>query len=578
MIKQPLGSSLTASQFSVDSSAGPNTAQSSVWNLRKYERKCRKGAKETPSAMTSSEFMDKQIMELSRSHSDDLSQLSYPRDLRDDEDKDDDSVSSFHFRPTRHVVSQQSRVSTFENCSSMNHIDLAKSGCKYAGAFDDSALISVIGQKMSHHFDNMLHAVEGLSARLSQLETRLRRLENSVDDLKDSTEINHGRNDGKLRQLENILREVEGGMQDLKDKQEISEAKLQLATLQMLKGHQQLENQRSNVQTISTQGGLSSAPQQSHQPHSTPVAGLQLSSFPPNVPPTQPHQNLPPAPAAQVHTHSLQNQIPSVQQTDSNYSPPVLNPQPAPQIYYMPQVQQSLPPPTAPYQYYPPAPHLSPTSQLQRLPQLHPPLNTVDPRAQSSLVHNPGETPYMLSQRYPPSMHKSPNATGMTLPTQQQYMGSFQYTHDQSTRNHCSDLSSGHMQPVQHSTLDDFYSHEGSPSHNSGSKTKHSQILPASLDRSGGSSISRLPTAQVLPYAIPMASSMDKESSSGATGNRIPIDNVVDEVVTMGFRRDIVRATVKKMTENGQSVDINVVLDKLMNNGEVEPQSGGFGR
>lgn len=90
----------------------------------------------------------------------------------------------------------------------MDHIDLAKSGCKYAGAFDDSALISVIGQKMSHHFDNMLHAVEGLSARLSQLETRLRRLENSVDDLKDSTEINHGRNDGKLRQLENILRQV----------------------------------------------------------------------------------------------------------------------------------------------------------------------------------------------------------------------------------------------------------------------------------------------------------------------------------------------------------------------------------
>ncbi|KAL6281071.1 hypothetical protein ACE6H2_017952 [Prunus campanulata] len=528
--------------------------------------------------MTSSEFMDKQIMELSRSHSDDFSQLSYPRDLRDDEDKDDDSVSSFHFRPTRHVVSKQSRVSAFENCSSMDHIDLAKSGCKYAGAFDDSALISVIGQKMSHHFDNLLHAVEGLSARLSQLETRLRRLENSVDDLKDSTEINHGRNDGKLRQLENILREVEGGMQDLRDKQEISEAKLQLATLQMLKGHQQLENQGSNVQTISTQEVLSSAPQQSHQPHSTPVACLQLSSFPPNVPPTQPHQNLPPAPAAQVHTHSPQNQIPSVQQTDSNYSPPVLNPQPAPQIYYMPQVQQSQPPPTAPYQYHPPAPHLSPTAQLQRLPQLHPPLNAVDPQAQSSSVHNPGETPYMLSQRYPPSMHKPSNATGMALPTQQQYMGSFQYTHDQSTRNHCSDLSAGHMEPVQHSTFDDFYSHEGSPSHNSGSKTKHSQILPASLDRSGGSSISRLPTAQVLPYAIPMASSMDKESSSGVTGNRIPIDNVIDEVVAMGFRRDIVRATVKKMTENGQSVDINVVLDKLMNNGEVQPKSGGFGR
>lgn len=82
----------------------------------------------------------------------------------------------------------------------MDQIDRAKSR--------DSALISVIDGKMNQHFGNLLHAVEGLSARVSQLETRLRLVENSVDDLKDSTEVNYGKTDGKLREIDNILRKV----------------------------------------------------------------------------------------------------------------------------------------------------------------------------------------------------------------------------------------------------------------------------------------------------------------------------------------------------------------------------------
>lgn len=76
-----------------------------------------------------------------------------------------------------------------------------------------------------------------------------------------------------------------------------------------------------------------------------------------------------------------------------------------------------------------------------------------------------------------------------------------------------------------------------------------------------------------------MAASVgDAGSGSGGTGDRIPTDDVVDNVVAMGFRRDVVRATVRKLTETGQSVDLNMVLDVLMNNGAAEPQSGRFGR
>lgn len=72
----------------------------------------------------------------------------------------------------------------------------------------DAAIVSEIDRTMKKHADNLLHVLEGLSARLTQLESRTRNLENSVDDLKVSVGNNHGSADGKMRQLENILREV----------------------------------------------------------------------------------------------------------------------------------------------------------------------------------------------------------------------------------------------------------------------------------------------------------------------------------------------------------------------------------
>jgi hypothetical protein len=45
----------------------------------------------------------------------------------------------------------------------------------------------------------------------------------------------------------------------------------------------------------------------------------------------------------------------------------------------------------------------------------------------------------------------------------------------------------------------------------------------------------------------------------------VALDDVVEKVATMVFSREQVRATVRRLTENGQNVDLNVVLDKLMN-------------
>lgn len=65
-----------------------------------------------------------------------------------------------------------------------------------------------IDRTMKKYSDNILHALEGVSSRLSQMESRTHQLENSVDDLKLTIGNYNGNTDGKLRHLENMLREV----------------------------------------------------------------------------------------------------------------------------------------------------------------------------------------------------------------------------------------------------------------------------------------------------------------------------------------------------------------------------------
>lgn len=79
---------------------------------------------------------------------------------------------------------------------------------KERSKFDTSSLVSDIDEAMKKHTDEVLYALEVLSARVTQLESRTRSLENSVDELKLSVGNNYGNTDGKMRQMENILREV----------------------------------------------------------------------------------------------------------------------------------------------------------------------------------------------------------------------------------------------------------------------------------------------------------------------------------------------------------------------------------
>lgn len=133
--------------------------------------------------------------------------------------------------------------------------------------------------------------------------------------------------------------------------------------------------------------------------------------------------------------------------------------------------------------------------------------------------------------------------------------------------------SSGFSAPYSQPSGPSEMQYGGAPQYGSGSPMKSQQH-----SQSGGIGYPQLPTARVLPHALPTASAMSGNSGSSGTGNRVPVDDVVDKVTSMGFPRDQVRGTVRRLTENGQPVDLNIVLDKLMNDSDVQPPRGWFGR
>ncbi|KAJ0459226.1 hypothetical protein HanRHA438_Chr16g0743491 [Helianthus annuus] len=85
-------------------------------------------------------------------------------------------------------------------------------------------------------------------------------------------------------------------------------------------------------------------------------------------------------------------------------------------------------------------------------------------------------------------------------------------------------------------------------------------------EESSGTNYMHTPVARTLPHALPTAIDVKEESRSDENGDTIPVDDIVDKVTSMGFRRDLVRACVRKLTGNGSRVDLNSVLDKMTNN------------
>uniref|UniRef100_A0ACD5TKL4 Uncharacterized protein n=1 Tax=Avena sativa TaxID=4498 RepID=A0ACD5TKL4_AVESA len=459
----------------------------------------------------------------------------------------------------------------------------------------NSVTIADIDHTMKKYADNLLHALEGVSSRLAQLEGRTHHLEDSVGELKLTVGNYNGSTDGKLRQFENTLREVQAGVQILRDKQEIVETQIQLTKLQVSKAE--------DVQQENASAGQIDSQQQPTAPQ--PTVQLQHQAHPSSQPPAlpalpAPNAPLPPMlhnqPPPQFQAHLPHPQMHSVQPAPSlpampheSYYPPSAQPTDAAhQQYQAPPTTQPQAPQAAPHHYQPP-PQYAPYSQP-------PPPGSVNPQtAAPPLPQQPEEpTPYgppaqsyPPAQGFPPAQSYPPNVRppspympppgGPAPPFYGPNPGMYEPPAVRPNSGPPPSYNAGYKQQQGGGGFPEQYGYSGSPSHrgNAGMNSP-SPFTPAGAPSGGSGNYGKLPTAQTLPQATPVGS-----TPSGSSGNRVAVDDVVDKVSTMGFSKEQVRATVHRLTENGQNVDLNVVLDKLMNDPDVQPpqaQRGWFGR
>ncbi|GMH01259.1 hypothetical protein Nepgr_003098 [Nepenthes gracilis] len=486
------------------------------------------------------EFMEKRIMDLtfnSQSIGNYFSDSDSPDDDHTPNMNEDYVIPSYDFHPIRHIGPSKSLSSGFRSSSSMDHQDSAE-------VFEDKIcrssrvlLISMIDDTIKKHSEDLLHAVYGVSARITQLESRTRQLENLMDDLKESIEFNFGRTDGDLRHLENILREVHAGVQFLRDKQEITEAQLLLTKLQLPQMNRiSSQNQKADVETISAHQDATSVAQQLHGSFSV------ASSLPPAVPPLPSiasffasHQIAPPPlqppPPSGVIPWLPENQIPPVSQPGN-----------------LPPSQVLRPPPPMPHEPYQLSPHYPQGLKVPQMYELQPPFSAANAQFPPP--------PILQLAEIPSSIRPSSKTTGRAPTSEQFYSGYSQSIIGPPANSPDCYLYSQH------------HDHESACYRSSAIKPSHpsSPIFAPNCP----SNQSRSPTAQVLPYALPTASTLELAAAgSGGNESKIPVDDVVNKITVMGFRQNVVRETVMKLMESGQPVDLNAVLDKLMSHEKI---------
>lgn len=310
---------------------------------------------------------------------------------------------------------------------------------------------------------------------------------------------------------QNVSVQVQDGVQFLRDKHEIAETQLQLAKLGSQRG------QRSDIETNYVHQVSLSASVQSYD-----LRHAVEAQFPGQLPQ---NQTLPPQPV-------------------SYYQPAWQTPDTAFQQYPFPPSTQSESPQLLHFSQ-PPIP-----SPMRSLP------GVVTSSNHSLLGHHPKEKAYMPSCSYFSSTYQSPSHPAGWGPSKEFAFGSELQMHGQpqSILQSPKVYNFAEMHPNNNLTFFPV---------SSTTKPFPFSSIPSVVD--SGCNYVRLPTAQILPHALPFATSVEAVVDSWGNSNSVPVDDVIEKVTAMGFRRDLVEATVRKLMENGQLVDLNVVLDKVMN-------------
>ncbi|CAK8536424.1 unnamed protein product [Lathyrus sativus] len=477
-----------------------------------------------------------------------------------DEFTNEDSSSVTHIDSSKDFhVSRMMKTSTFP-ATVMNTPE---------SSFSQDVIAKIVEKSMKTCTDNLMRFLEGISSRLSQLELYCYNLDKSIGEMRSELTSDHEEADLKLKSLDKHLREVHRSVQILRDKQELIETQKELAKLQLARkespssSHSQFNEEKSSPSNIDPKR-TDSAHVTSSEPHNQQLA-LALSHQQPmayssqapssNVTQTtqQPHYYMlpPPSPNQPAAAQLPQNQyFPS----DAQYR---YHPSTSSQVTQSPTAQQFS-------QYQQPQHPQQQQLWPQQLPQQVQPLQPPSMHSQMRPPSANAYPPYVTSQTSSPSPTATDNTLPNSMPMQKPYSG-------------IPPQIKGHY-PAQ-------------PGNPYGSSEVHAASPPASAymtsGREGGQASYPTQPSQFAqggypPQSAPLQNPAPhnptvRNPSQPQLIRSHPYNELIDNLVNMGVRGDLVVSIIQRMEETGQPVNFNSVLDKLNAHSSLGPQRGWSG-
>ncbi|KHN31988.1 hypothetical protein glysoja_025822 [Glycine soja] len=434
-------------------------------------------------------------------------------------------------------------------------------------------VIATVEKSMKKYADNLMRFLEGISSRLSQLELYCYNLDKSIGEMKCDINRDHVEQESRLKSLEKHVQEVHRSVQILRDKQELAETQKELAKLQLA---QKESSSSSHSQSNEERSSPTTDPKKTD--NASDANNQQLALALPHQIAPQPQ---PPAPQVQAQAQAPAPNVTQVPQQPPYYMPPTPLPNPAvpqhPQNQYLPSDQQyrtpqHVAPQPTPSQVTPsPVQQFSHYQQQQQQPQQQqqqqqqqwsqPTSNAISKTLPNSMAM---QMPY--SGVPPPGSSRTDaipygyGGAGRTVPQQpppQQMKSSFPAPP--------ADMygPSGNL-PALPPPSGAYMMYDGE-----GGRTHHP---PQPHFAQPGYP----PTSASLQNPPPGLNLMVRNPNQSQFIRNHPYNELIEKLVSMGFRGDHVASVIQRMEESGQAIDFNSVLDRLNVHSSVGPQRGGW--
>ncbi|CAN8326253.1 unnamed protein product [Cochlearia groenlandica] len=416
-------------------------------------------------------------------------------------------------------------------------------------------LTATVEIAMKKYADNMMRFLEGISSRLSQLELYCYNLDNTIGEMRLNLTREHGEADLKLRSMDKHLQEVHRSVQILRDKQELSDTQKELARLQLVhkdsssSSHSQHGEER--VRTPVQEPKKSEHTLDAHNQQLALALPHQIAPQPP--PPAQPQQQNHVIQPQQPH-YVVQPQPQASPGQGQYYMPP------APTPVSAPPTQPQAPP--AQGEYYmpsPPVPSHTSSAQTQSFPHY-----------QQNWTPQPQARPHS-SGAYPKYSPAPPNnqATVEQLPNTMQMQSPYPEPPQQSLQAYSYGVPPPPQVPQQQTKMS--YRHQTSDGY-----------LPLGPPPTGYANTvyegGRMQYPPLLPHPQQphylqgpqggVYTPKQHQEGGGNTGTPPPVlrskyGELIEKLVSMGFRVDHVVAVIERMEESGQPIEFNTLLDIL---------------